>query len=129
MNIAMVNERRRVTTISSRRLPQMDGTFNFPRIIRNYSFHSSKQDMFNITNKNSNLALLTQHDWFLPTLQPIERHSYIGGFTMYNGKLGAYRFPSKRMDRFPDFFTIYGDVLLSHVEDFKIVVHTLFGQK
>jgi hypothetical protein len=44
---------------------------------------------------------------------------------MYDSKLGANRFPGKCMDYFFNFHTVHRDLFLTHVENFKVVIHAL----
>jgi hypothetical protein len=71
-------------------------------------------------------VILTQENWSVSFPDPVKAHANVIAFSVDDGKFTSNRLPSKSTHSFFDLTNaVDGDVLLSHVEDFKVVVHSL----
>lgn len=69
------------------------------------------------------LLKLLQQTWSLAGVDSVEADADIGHVSVDDRELGTDRLPSERVNRLFDFNGIDGDLLLSHVEDFEVVIH------
>jgi hypothetical protein len=71
------------------------------------------------------VSALTEQRGRLSLLDAIETDVNVVLVTVDDGKLRANGFPRKSLDGLLDFYAVYRNQLFSHVEDFKIEVHSL----